>query len=270
MKKKLVIGVVLSVLCIIVIFSLVAIIDKNKQNPVERYLLKSDSKIENNHSYKGSDYSVNLEIIDVDVYTKEDILFQNQYNVDCFLDRCFPDIDYKYPYVDYDKMQVDFPVFKQYLDSYKTEGFSSESEYNRFLDEHLEDYTTYMKLDTKYIFVTLNVSNESDLSKECFLNHNQILFMNDSGEYVFFTDVIYNDDDSGYVDEESRSLLFGRIVLNPNESRTITIGFICQLFPELQYKFSDNDEIYMIWPPDNVDYDPRTCEKRIYLNDFID
>lgn len=266
MKKKLFVGAVLGVL---VLFVLILFIDMNKLNPVDRYLLKYRSEIGTNHSYKGNDTDINIEIMDVEIYTKENILLQNQYNVDYFRDRCFPDVAYNYAYVDYDKMQVDFPVFKQYLDSYKTEGFSSESEYESFLDEHLEDYTTYMELDTKYVFITLYVSNESDLDKVCYLTKNQILFVNDSNNFVFMSDLFYCDDDSEILDENKRSLYFGHVKLNPNESKKITIGFLCQLYPPLDYEFSDNDKIYMIWPPDNVDYDPRTCEKRIYLNDFI-
>ena len=231
-------------------------------------LFKPNRVSKSNHSYKANDYYINIEVLDAQIYTKDDILLQSQYKAEYFFDECLPDVNYKYAYVDWQKMQEDFPEFKEYVDSLKTTGFSSEEEYQKFLDENLEDYTTYMELDTKYIFVTLEITSESEDYKRLSLSENQIIFVNEDSEWALY-DMTYCDATTGYPDYESRIENFACITLKSHETKIVTIGYVAMEYPNLNYKFSDSDKIYLFRQPHAVDsYDMTTCEPRICLNDF--
>ena len=159
MKRKVSISV--AILALIALAAAVVLIEKKSKTPMERYLETTQTtkqpvkyipaKIIDN------DGGLQYEFLSYDLIDDKDIETQTKYKAEYFDDGKLPLSDYVVKKVDYDAMARDYPKFDEYRESNCEKGMTYE-EYEAFMREHEDEYSSELHVKTKYFFIRCRIT----------------------------------------------------------------------------------------------------------------
>jgi len=179
MKKKL--PVIVVTLALVGLVAAVIAIERKSKTPIDRFMETTQTtkqpvkyipaKIIDN------DGGLQYEFLSYDLIDDKDIETQTKYKAEYFDDGKLPPSDYVVKKVDHAAMRRDFPKYDEYVSSNCTKGMTYE-EYEAFMREHEDEYSTEVHVKTKYYFIRcrityigggINESNEKCVSAFDFL-----------------------------------------------------------------------------------------------------
>lgn len=179
MKKKL--PVIVVTLALVGLVAAVIAIERKSKTPIDRFMETTQitkqtvkyipAKIISN------DEELQYEFLSYDLIDDKDIETQTKYKAEFFDDGKLPPSDYVVKKVDHAAMRRDFPKYDEYVSSNCTKGMTYE-EYEAFMREHEDEYSTEVHVKTKYYFIRcrityigggINESNEKCVSAFDFL-----------------------------------------------------------------------------------------------------
>ena len=262
----------LAILFIVVCIVAVARIDSQKQTPEERRIeqVEQEQDSENNApttspsgevvqipgSEEGSTDNViqnrwgtlEYRVISCEIYDDTNILEQTQFPSEYFLEGEYPDPNYISSEINFYELREDCPEFVEWLELDYEESLNSDFDYDAFIAEHEADYTIEEHPDTRYIFVTVEVTNLTDED-----------FYTDIGAYLDVENVepVYE----GYPLRNSTDMMTyfdylpdltgdeldhyrGWYDFEPGESHIFTIGYTIRSWPEGNFRFTDDTTYY--------------------------
>jgi hypothetical protein len=301
MRKKIVSGIILVVIlsiCVVVVTR----IEQMKKPPLERYIDEQEQTSVNVQTDSSSDEVVSSEvpeetttlenrnvilndgctleynIISYEVYDDTNILSQKQFLEEYYLDGEYPDPNYLYSGIVYHQLRKDYPEFDEYLDLDYEDHINSTFDYDGFMAEHSDEYTITEHPDTRYVFVTFEVTNISDANvydsvplRLCIENDNPVYDAGDGyNDYMCLDSVSYFD----YLpDVSGEEFTHHRTWYNfaPGESHTFTVGYTARAYPyqDLPFQFTDQDIYYYCNPYiDEYVTTPADLMRSVCLNDL--
>ena len=262
----------LAILFIAVCIVAVARIDSQKQTPEERRIeqVKQEQNSENNApttspsgevvQIPGSEESstdnvmqnrwgtLEYRVISCEIYDDTNILEQTQFPSEYFLEGEYPDPNYISSEINFYELREDYPEFVEWLELDYEESLNSDFDYDAFIAEHEADYTIEEHPDTRYVFITVEVTNLTDED-----------FYTDIGAYLVVENVepVYE----GYPIRDATDMITyfdylpdltgdeldhnrGRYVFEPGESHIFTIGYTIRSWPEVNFRFTDDTTYY--------------------------
>ena len=272
MKKK-ALPFVIIVSAIAVIVSVI-IIEKNNKSPVERYLDTSQTfengtnePAEETYATKMSDntslgskpdaardgisgtvlnttHTVQYEFLSYEFIDDADIAVQSKYADEYFYNGTLPDPDYLIEYIDYPAMRKDYPDLDQYISSNGEKGMT-DSEYQEFLNQHRDEYTTSFHPKTVYLFLHCRLSNMSNGSVTEYINDLRIIAMN--GDSIVGIPMEFNlfFDHSQHTTGDDRTHNFLLYEFEPGETIECVIGCAICDDPRTSIDLS-NEYIYYV------------------------
>ena len=176
MKKKLPVIVVTLALVAAVIA-----IERKSKTPIDRYMETTQTTKQTVKYIPAkiisNDEELQYEFLSYDLIDDKDIEKQTKYKAEYFDDGKLPPSDYVVKKVDHAAMRRDFPKYDEYVSSNCTKGMTYE-EYEAFMREHEDEYSTEVHVKTKYYFIRcrityigggINESNEKCVSAFDFL-----------------------------------------------------------------------------------------------------
>lgn len=298
MKKKIVF-VSLALLIVVGGTVVVARMDNNKQTPLERHIeqINQEQNSENNtlstspsgeveqvpDSGEISDsnvmynnrHTLEYQIITYEVYDDSNILNQVQFPIEYYLEDRYPNPNYIYNGIAWHNLREDYPEVAEYLDLDYEDYINSSFDFEGFMTEHSDEYTISEHPETRYVFVTIEVTNISD--NEIYESVPQLLCIeNDVQAYDYdihwygASMVTYFD----YIpDLSGDELLHKRTWYNfaPGETHRFTIGYTLRAYPfdDSPLLFSDNDTYYYCIPfPDEQVTSPIYFMNSVCLNEL--
>lgn len=172
MKNK-AIPIVIALIAIVVIVFVINI-ENNSKTPMERFLETSQTtkQPDNYIPAKIIDYDGGLqyEFLSYELIDDKDIEKQTKYKAEYFIDGKVPPSDYVVKKVDYDAMARDYPKFDEYRESNCERGMTYE-EYEEFMREHEDEYSTEVHVKTKYFFIRCRITyvggDINDTNEKC-------------------------------------------------------------------------------------------------------
>lgn len=172
MKKKAVL--IFVVLFVIASVAAVIAIEKNSKTPMERFLETSQTtkQPDNYIPAKIIDYDGGLqyEFLSYELIDDKDIEKQKKYKAEYFIDGKVPPSDYVVKKVDHAAMRRDFPKYDEYVSSNCERGMTYE-EYEEFMREHEDEYSTEVHVKTKYYFIRCRITyvggDINDTNEKC-------------------------------------------------------------------------------------------------------
>jgi hypothetical protein len=172
MKKKAVL--IFVVLFVIASVAAVIAIEKNSKTPMERFLETSQTtkQPDNYIPAKIIDYDGGLqyEFLSYELIDDKDIEKQKKYKAEYFIDGKVPPSDYVVKKVDHAAMRRDFPKYDEYVSSNCTKGMTYE-EYEEFMREHEDEYSSEVHVRTKYFFIRCRITyvggDVNDTNRKC-------------------------------------------------------------------------------------------------------
>lgn len=277
MKKKFVFAG-FALLIVVGSVVIVARINNNKQTPLERHIeeINQEQNSENNTlatspsgevvqvsgSENSSEFNVmynnrhtlEYKVISYEVYDDSNILDQSQFLTEYYLDGEYPDPNYIYSGINWHQLRADYPEVAEYLDLDYEDYINSSFDYDGFMEQHSGEYQIEAHPDTRYIFVTIEVTNLTDNTVEddipgllCIQNDNQLYEteVNWTGK----ENVSYFD----WLSEVSGDESYHRRTwysFEPGESHTFTIGYTVRAWPYMDSPlvFTENDLYYYCIP----------------------
>lgn len=301
MKRKMVFtGLLCLFLAICVIF--VIKIERNKQSPLERIKEheQSSANVENATSSPNEDVQivdsnstsseetpsnviyndhVTLEynVLSYEVYDDSNILEQTQFPSEYFVDGEYPDPNYVYTGTNFHQMRIDYPEVDEYLNLDYEDYINSDFDYDAFLAEHGSEYYIEEHPDTRYLFVTYEVTNisESEVYEPvtlyiCVENDEQAYdpgydFTYAMKEYFSYFDYLPD------LEGDERAHYTGWYRFEPGESHTFTVGYTIRAYPERDTPlvFTDHDVYYICNPyPDESVTTPADFRRVVCLNEL--
>ena len=179
MKKRLL--VVIAALALVVLVAAVIVIESKSKTPMDRYLETTQTTKQQVKYIPAkiisNDEELQYEFLSYDLIDDKDIEKQTKYKAEYFDDGKLPPSDYVVKKVDHAAMRRDFPKYDEYVSSNCTKGMTYE-EYEAFMREHEDEYSTEVHVKTKYYFIRcrityigggINESNEKCVSAFDFL-----------------------------------------------------------------------------------------------------
>lgn len=179
MKKKL--PVIVVTLALVGLVAAVIAIERKSKTPIDRYM-ETTQTTKQTVKYSpakiiSNDEELQYEFLSYDLIDDKDIETQTKYKAEFFDDGKLPPSDYVVKKVDHAAMRRDFPKYDEYVSSNCTKGMTYE-EYEAFMREHEDEYSTEVHVKTKYYFIRcrityigggINESNEKCVSAFDFL-----------------------------------------------------------------------------------------------------
>lgn len=179
MKRKVSISV--AILALIALAAAVVLIEKNSKTPIDRYMETTQTTKQTVKYIPAkiisNDEELQYEFLSYDLIDDKDIETQTKYKAEFFDDGKLPPSDYVVKKTDFDAMARDYPKFDEYRESNCERGMTYE-EYEAFMREHEDEYSTEVHVKTKYYFIRcrityigggINESNEKCVSAFDFL-----------------------------------------------------------------------------------------------------
>lgn len=262
----------LAILFIVVCLVAVARIDSQKQTPEERRIeqIEQEQNSENNApttspsgevvqnpgSEEGSTDNVmqnrwgtlEYRVISCEIYDDTNILEQTQFPSEYFLEGEYPDPNYISSEINSYELREDYPEYAEWCEMDYEEGLNSDFDYDAFIAEHEADYTIEEDPDTRYVFVTVEVTNLTDEelytsvpARLCFEDVEPVYEgypLRDRTDMITYFD--YLPDLTG--DELAHKR--GWYDFEPGESRIFTIGYTIRSWPEENFRFTDDTTYY--------------------------
>lgn len=281
MKKK-VLPFVIIISAFIVIVS-VMIIEKNNKTPVERYLdtsqnaensinepsaesyisittvdssLVSDVEDTRSEGVSGAvlntTHTAQYEFLSYEFVEDVDIASQTKYAGEYFYDGTVPDPDYLVEYTDYLAMRKDYPEVDEYISSNYEKGMTA-SEYQAFLDQHLDEYTTSFHPKTKYLFLKCRISNVSNGSIIEYINDLRIIMMNEGNIIGIPTEFNCYFDHSKNTTGDERIHNYFQYRFEPGETIECVIGCSIREDPRIEMDLSKEYSYYIGFLPIGLD-----------------
>jgi hypothetical protein len=281
MKKK-VLPFVIIISAFTVIVS-VMIIEKNNKTPVERYLDTSQtvensinepsaelyvsittddssivSEVEDTRSERVSctilntTHTVQYEFLLYEIIDDVDIASQMKYAGDYFYSGTLPDPDYLVEYTDYPAMRKDYPEVDEYISSNGEKGMTA-AEYQAFLNQHLDEYTTSFHPKTKYLFLKCRISNVSNGSVIEYINDLRIIMMNEGNIIGIPTEFNCYFDHSQNTTGDERIHNYLQYKFEPGETIECVIGCAIREDPRFEMDLSKEYSYYIGFLPIGLD-----------------
>jgi len=179
MKKKL--PVIVVTLALVGLVAAVIAIERKSKTPMDRYMETTQTTKQTVKYIPAkiisNDEELQYEFLSYDLIDDKDIETQTKYKAEFFDDGKLPPSDYVVKKVDHAAMRRDFPKYDEYVSSNGTKGMTYE-EYEAFMREHEDEYSTEVHVKTKYYFIRcrityigggINESNEKCVSAFDFL-----------------------------------------------------------------------------------------------------
>ena len=179
MKKKL--PVIVVTLALVGLVAAVIAIERKSKTPIDRYMETTQTTKQTVKYIPAkiisNDEELQYEFLSYDLIDDKDIEKQTKYKAEYFDDGKLPPSDYVVKKVDHAAMRRDFPKYDEYVSSNCTKGMTYE-EYEAFMREHEDEYSTEVHVKTKYYFIRcrityigggINESNEKCVSAFDFL-----------------------------------------------------------------------------------------------------
>ena len=156
MKKKLPVIVVTLALVAAVIA-----IERKSKTPIDRYMETTQTTKQTVKYIPAkiisNDEELQYEFLSYDLIDDKDIEKQTKYKAEYFDDGKLPPSDYVVKKVDHAAMRRDFPKYDEYVSSNCTKGMTYE-EYEAFMREHEDEYSTEVHVKTKYYFIRCRIT----------------------------------------------------------------------------------------------------------------
>ena len=179
MKKEL--PVIVAVLALVGLVAAVIAIERKSKTPIDRYMETTQTTKQTVKYIPAkiisNDEELQYEFLSYDLIDDKDIETQTKYKAEFFDDGKLPPSDYVVKKTDFDAMARDYPKFDEYRESNCERGMTYE-EYEAFMREHEDEYSTEVHVKTKYYFIRcrityigggINESNEKCVSAFDFL-----------------------------------------------------------------------------------------------------
>lgn len=160
MKKKL--PMIVAALALVGLIAAVIAIERKSKTPMDRYL-ETTQTTKQQVKYTpakiiDNDGGLQYEFLSYDLIDDKDIETQTKYKAEYFDDGKLPPSDYVVKKVDYDAMARDYPKFDEYRKSYCDESIMTKAEYEEFMREHEDEYSTEVHVKTKYYFIRCRIT----------------------------------------------------------------------------------------------------------------
>lgn len=258
MKKT--VCVILFIIAAIAVASVIAIIESNKKTPIARYtetIQTSNTSVDDAQSDSASarvlkdlavfnnSHTVKYEFLSYEIVDDININDHTEYNGEFFIEGKIPDSNSLVDYVDYQKMREDYPDVDEYIKSNGNSGMTA-VEYQKFLEQHLSEYTISKHPKTKYVFVHCRLTNISQDSVDEYINALSIVGVRNSlivgaGEFSSYFDA------SQHIEGEDRIHNYFRYTFHKSgESIECVIG--CELREEF-FDFSEGVQYFIGFLP---------------------
>lgn len=173
-------ALIVFVISAFLVISFVISNEKNKKTPYERYIETSQTTERGEYEprviYNG-DRTVKYEILSYELIDDKEIAKQTKYPGKYFLDisgefaseylleNHLPNPDFLLKDVDYPSMWRDYPLYKEYVESYGERGMT-EAEAEEFFEKHEKEYAKIYHPKTKYLFIHCRITNISNTEVE--------------------------------------------------------------------------------------------------------
>lgn len=271
--KKLILPIAFTISAIATIFC-VAMIEKNKKTPVERYLDTSQTSensyneptvelIENdlpnnlnndtdpaitNNVILNKTHTVQYEFLSYEIINDTEIANQTKYLGEFFYDGTVPDPNFLVEYTDFQAMRKDYPEVDEYISSNGEKGMT-EAEYQAFLKKHVKEYSTESHPKTEYIFLRCRITNISKDKIDEYLNDIRIVMMYDNKILGFPAEINCYFDCSSHISGDDRIHNFFLYQFEPEETIECVLGCAISEDPQRVIDFSKKYSFYIGFLP---------------------
>lgn len=252
----------------------IVILERNSKTPQERYSDSIDTTVSigqetSDVSYNSNEtsetnestvipdtvlnttHTVEYEILSYDIIEDVNISTQTKYTGDNFYDGCLPDPNYLKEYTDYQAMRKDYPQYDEYLSSNGEKGMTS-SEYQKFMKQHLKEYTTQRHPKTKYVFLHCRITNISSKPVEEYINDMRVVVMS-GGKPVAVREINCYFDKSQNTDGDDRTHSFLIYVFKTGETIECVLGCCIEEDERTGMSFSEDNKFYAGFLPIGLD-----------------
>lgn len=218
--------------------------------------------------------SLEFKILNFNIYDDSNILEQSQYAEEYFITGAYPDPDYVYIGIMWTKLREEHPEVDEYLNLDYGEQLDSDFDFNAFINEHSDEYVVEAHPDTRYIFITFEVTNVTDnplresLSDWLYIENDSI---DDNGRNYVYTEAFSYFDYREDADDPEWVHYASYYTFAPRETRTFTIGYTLYAWPynDGEIVFTDNDRYYYCKPYImEGETPPEELSRSVYLNDL--